>query len=58
MAFIELNRSKLQHNYRYLDDLFRREGIDWAVVTKLLCGHPDYLKEVLDLVRNQVMLST
>ena len=49
MAYIELNSSKLQHNFRFLDDLFRREGIEWAVVTKLLCGHPAYLKEVLDL---------
>ncbi len=49
MAYIELNRKKLQHNYRFLDDLFKREGIEWAVVSKLLCGHPDFLQEVLDL---------
>lgn len=49
MAYIQLNRKKLQHNYRFLDDLFKREGIEWAVVSKLLCGHPDFLQEVLDL---------
>lgn len=49
MAYIELNRKKLQHNYKVLDALFKKEDRTWAVVTKLLCGHPEYLKEVLDL---------
>ncbi len=49
MAYIELNRQKLRHNYQVLDEVFRKEGRSWAVVTKLLCGHAEYLKEVLDL---------
>lgn len=49
MAYINLYRKKLQHNYRFLDELFKEHKIDWAVVTKLLCGNEDYLKEVLDL---------
>ncbi|MDX1684536.1 MAG: alanine/ornithine racemase family PLP-dependent enzyme [Saprospiraceae bacterium] len=49
MAFINLYRDKLKHNYKFLDDLFREHNIDWAVVTKLLCGNEIYLKEVLDL---------
>ncbi|MCF8239299.1 MAG: alanine/ornithine racemase family PLP-dependent enzyme [Saprospiraceae bacterium] len=49
MAYIELNRQKLRHNYQVLDEIFRKEDRTWAVVTKILCGHPEYLKEVLDL---------
>lgn len=49
MAYIELNRQKLRHNYHVLDEIFRKEGRSWAVVTKLLCGHAEYLKELLDL---------
>ena len=49
MAFIKLNREKLRDNYNHLDRLFSEHGKDWAVVTKLLCGNEDYLKEILDL---------
>lgn len=49
MAYITFNKSKLQKNYQYLDKLFKAEGIEWAIVTKLLCGYEPYLKEVIDL---------
>ena len=49
MAYIELDRSKLQQNYRFLENLFQTEQTDWAIVTKLLCGNPLYLKELIDL---------
>ena len=49
MAFIQLDREKLQHNFRFLQNLFDQHEIEWAVVTKLLCGNPDYLQEVLNL---------
>lgn len=49
MAFITLNREKLQSNYSYLSGLFRTNEIDWAIVTKMLCGNEDYLKEIIDL---------
>jgi len=49
MAYVKLNRDKLQHNYDYLDNLFKRHNKEWAIVTKLLCGHEGFLKEVLDL---------
>ncbi len=49
MASIYLNRSKLRHNFQYLDGLFKDEGIEWAIVTKLLCGNKVFLREVLDL---------
>ncbi len=49
MAFLKLYRDKLRHNYEFLDKMFKDQNIDWAVVTKLLCGNKIYLKEVLNL---------
>jgi predicted amino acid racemase len=49
MAYITFNKSKLKKNYQYLENLFRGEDIEWAIVTKLLCGYEPYLKEVIDL---------
>jgi predicted amino acid racemase len=49
MAFMKLFREKLQHNYQFLDTEFKKNNIEWAVVTKLLCGNRDYIKEVLNL---------
>ncbi|MBD1396081.1 alanine/ornithine racemase family PLP-dependent enzyme [Pontibacter sp. JH31] len=49
MAVLKLCRKKLRHNYNHLDQVFREKGIDWGIVTKLLCGEETFLKEVLDL---------
>lgn len=49
MAFIELYKDKLKHNYQYLDALFKEHGKEWAVVTKMLCGNRKYLEEVIQL---------
>lgn len=49
MAYVKLYREKLQHNFQFLDELFRKNNIEWAIVTKLLCGTKAYLKEVIDL---------
>ncbi|TPE45970.1 alanine racemase [Pontibacter mangrovi] len=49
MAVLKLYHDKLKHNYNHLDAVFREHGIDWGVVTKLLCGHEAFLKEVLAL---------
>lgn len=49
MAYVKLYRDRLRENYEYLDAHFKRHNKEWAVVTKLLCGNEDYLKEVLDL---------
>lgn len=49
MAYIELYQKKLQHNYRFLDKLFRKHNKDWAVVTKLLCGNKMFIQEVINL---------
>lgn len=49
MAYITLDSKKLKENYTYLENLFKKKDIQWAVVTKLLCGNKDYLSEVLKL---------
>jgi predicted amino acid racemase len=49
MAFIKLNKQKLQENYNYLDTLFKERNIKWGVVSKLLCGTNMYLKELIHL---------
>ncbi len=51
---MELRKEKLQHNYDYLDKLFRDNNIDWGIVTKLLCGNRTYLREVINLGIKQV----
>jgi predicted amino acid racemase len=54
MAYLELNRKKLQHNYRFLDKLFKKHNIQWAIVAKLLCGDKTFLKEVIALDAEQI----
>lgn len=49
MAYITLNAKKLKDNYTRLDKLFTKEKIQWAVVTKLLCGNRTFLQEVINL---------
>lgn len=49
MAFLKLYRDKLQHNYHFLKSLFEEQGIEYGIVTKLLCGNEDFLKEVINL---------
>lgn len=47
MAFITLDSKKLKHNFEFLDSLFKKKGIEWSVVTKMLCGNKDFLNELL-----------
>jgi len=54
MAFIELHKQKLKENFEYLDNLFSKNNINWAVVAKLLCGNKTYLKELIDLGVSQI----
>lgn len=49
MASITLFKDRLKKNYEYLDHFFSENGVEWAAVTKLLCGNRSYLKELLDL---------
>lgn len=49
MAYIELHRDRLRHNYLFLDELFQKHHISWGVVSKLLCGNKTFLEELLAL---------
>jgi ornithine racemase len=55
MAYFKLDKEKLKHNFNFLDELFKKNGIEWGIVTKLLCGNEKFLKEVLDLKPKQVL---
>ncbi len=54
MAFITLNAKKLEENFNYLNDLFNKKGIQWAAVTKMLCGNTLFLEQVLKFDIKQV----
>ncbi|MCB2219236.1 MAG: alanine/ornithine racemase family PLP-dependent enzyme [Bacteroidetes bacterium] len=54
MAFIELNKEKLQHNFHFLDTLFNKHNIEWGIVSKLLCGNKNYIKVLLDLGAKEI----
>ncbi|MBV2247600.1 MAG: alanine racemase [Lentimicrobium sp.] len=54
MAYITLDSAKLKGNYEYLDRLFKQENINWAIVSKLLCGNITFLKELVALKPRQL----
>ena len=54
MAYITLDRTKLQHNFKNLSNLFETHHIDWAVVGKLLCGNKIFLQELINLRPKQI----
>ncbi len=49
MAYVKLYREELQHNFNYLNKLFKENGIKWGITTKLFCGNRDFLTEVINL---------
>lgn len=55
MAYLELNKEKLKHNYQFLNELFKSNDIQWGVVSKLLCGNKIFLKELLSLGVEEVL---
>ncbi|NLJ81521.1 MAG: alanine/ornithine racemase family PLP-dependent enzyme [Bacteroidales bacterium] len=54
MAFITIDSKKLKSNFKYLNEIFKKQSIKWAVVTKLLSGNKNYLTELLTLDIKQV----
>jgi predicted amino acid racemase len=54
MAYIELDSKKLTGNFNYLDKLFKKNDIQFSVVTKMLCGNKLFLTELLKLDISQV----
>jgi predicted amino acid racemase len=49
MAYLKLYRDKMRDNYKYLNRLFKEHDIYWGITSKILCGHEEFLKEVVDL---------
>ncbi len=49
MAFLNLYKDKLQHNYKMLEKWFTENNVEWGVVSKLLCGNRLYLEELTSL---------
>jgi len=49
MAYLKLYRDRLQHNYNHLKKLFADKDVSWGVVTKLFCGHEQFLREIANL---------
>jgi ornithine racemase len=49
MAEISLSRSKLRHNFEFLQNLLESNNIEWGIVSKLLCGNKLFLKELISL---------
>ncbi len=54
MAFVTLDFKKLKSNFDYLNTLFKRNNIEWSVVTKILSGNKLYLTELLKLNISQI----
>lgn len=54
MAYINLDLKKLKSNFDYLDALFKKNNIEWSVVSKILSGHKDYLTELLKFEITQI----
>ncbi|EMR04799.1 alanine racemase [Cesiribacter andamanensis] len=49
MAYLNLYKANLEHNYTFLTRLFEEHGLSWGVVSKLLCGNKKYLKLLIEL---------
>ena len=54
MAFLTLDIKKLKSNFDYLNTLFKKNEIEWTVVTKLLSGNNQLLTELLKFDIKQV----
>lgn len=48
MAYITLDIKKLRANFNFLNLLFKKNGIQWSIVSKVLCGNKRYLTELLN----------
>jgi predicted amino acid racemase len=42
-------KKNLEHNYRFLNDMFARNKVNWGIVSKLLCGNKMYLEYLIQL---------
>jgi len=49
MSRLLINPGAIEHNYRFLDELFRDKDISWSVTTKVLSGYEPFLAFLVDL---------
>lgn len=54
MAFVTLDVKKLKSNFDYLNILFKKNGIKWSIVSKMLSGNKTFLTELLKFDINQI----
>ena len=54
MAFVTLDIKKLKSNFNYLNTLFKKNNIEWSIVSKMLSGNKIYLTELLKFDINQI----
>ncbi len=54
MAFVTLDIKKLEVNFDYLNVLFKKNGIEWSVVSKMLSGNKLFLTELLKFDIKQI----
>jgi predicted amino acid racemase len=49
MAYLKLKKKSLVHNYKFIAEKLDNEGIEWGVVSKLLCGTKKFIEELIAL---------
>ncbi|MGZ2368393.1 alanine racemase [Ancylomarina sp. YFZ004] len=54
MAFVTLDIKKLKLNFDFLNNLFKKNGIEWSIVSKMLSGNKNFLTELLKFDINQI----
>ncbi|MBN2595673.1 alanine racemase [Labilibaculum sp.] len=54
MAFVTLDIKKLKSNFDYLNSLFKKNGIEWSIVSKMMCGNKEFLTELLKFDFTQI----
>lgn len=54
MAYLKLDKKKLEHNYKILDAHFKNHQVEWATVSKILCGNKPFLKELINLGTKEI----
>jgi ornithine racemase len=55
MAEITISKSKLRHNYQFLENFFAKNNLEWGIVSKILCGNELYLKELIAMGARELM---
>jgi ornithine racemase len=54
MAYMSMNKKKLKNNFDKLDSIFKANDIQWAIVSKVLCGHQEYLEQLIKIGTSQI----